>query len=42
MSGFFSLIAVGDEWKRMLKVPDDCPIEVITYLKAPHDLTSHY
>jgi purine operon repressor len=41
ISGVFSLIAVGDEWKKTLKVSGDCPIEVITYVKAPYDLGSH-
>jgi adenine phosphoribosyltransferase len=41
ISGFFSLIAVGEEWKRKLKLSGECPIEVITYLKAPLDLGSH-
>jgi len=42
MSGVFSLIAVGDEWKKALKLPGDCPVEVITYVKAPYDQSSHY
>ncbi|MEM2356034.1 MAG: phosphoribosyltransferase family protein, partial [Candidatus Bathyarchaeia archaeon] len=35
VSGIFSLIAVGDEWRKKLKLPEDCPIEVITYIKQP-------
>lgn len=35
ISGIFSLIAVGDEWKEQLKISERCPIEVITYVKAP-------
>jgi adenine phosphoribosyltransferase len=35
ISGIFSLIAVGDEWKKRLKATGECPIEVITYVKAP-------
>jgi adenine phosphoribosyltransferase len=35
ISGFFSLIAVGDEWKKKLKLSSECPVEVITYVKAP-------
>lgn len=35
ISGIFSLIAVGEEWKKKLKLPEGCPIEVITYVKAP-------
>jgi purine operon repressor len=42
MSGLFSLIAVGDEWKRALKLSGECPVEVITYVKAPYDASSHY
>jgi purine operon repressor len=41
ISGFFSLIAVGEEWKRKLKLSGECPIEVITYVKAPLDLSTH-
>jgi adenine phosphoribosyltransferase len=37
ISGIFSLIAVGDEWKKKLKIAGECPIEVITYVKAPHE-----
>jgi adenine phosphoribosyltransferase len=40
ISGFFSLIAVGEEWKKKLKLSGECPIEVITYVKAPPDLSS--
>lgn len=35
ISGIFSLIAVGDEWNKKLKLREGCPIEVITYVKAP-------
>jgi adenine phosphoribosyltransferase len=41
ISGVFSLIAVGEEWKKRLKVSGECPIEVITYVKAPYDLSTH-
>jgi adenine phosphoribosyltransferase len=41
ISGFFSLIAVGEEWKKKLKLSGECPIEVITYVKAPLDLSTH-
>jgi purine operon repressor len=41
ISGFFSLIAVGEEWKKKLKLSGECPIEVITYVKAPLDLGAH-
>ncbi|PIU59224.1 adenine phosphoribosyltransferase [Candidatus Bathyarchaeota archaeon CG07_land_8_20_14_0_80_47_9] len=42
MSGVFSLIAVGDEWKKALKLSGDCPVEVITYVKAPYDQSTRY
>ncbi len=35
ISGIFSLIAVGDEWRKRLKLPEECPIEVVTYIKPP-------
>jgi adenine phosphoribosyltransferase len=41
LSGVFSLIAVGDEWKKTLKISGDCPIEVITYVKAPVEPGAH-
>jgi adenine/guanine phosphoribosyltransferase-like PRPP-binding protein len=41
ISGVFSLVAVGEEWKKKLKLSGECPIEVITYVKAPHDLSTH-
>ena len=37
ISGVFSLIAVGDEWKKRLKFGNNAPIEVVTYLKSPFD-----
>jgi len=40
ISGFFSLIAVGDEWKKKLKLSGECPIEVITYVKAPQEIST--
>lgn len=42
ISGIFSLIAVGEEWKKKLKPTSDCPIEVITYLKSPYEQSTHY
>jgi adenine phosphoribosyltransferase len=42
MSGLFSLTAVGDEWKRALKLSGECPVEVITYVKAPYDSSTSY
>jgi purine operon repressor len=37
ISGVFSLVAVGEEWKKRLKATSEAPIEVITYVKAPFD-----
>ncbi|PMB75129.1 MAG: adenine phosphoribosyltransferase [Candidatus Bathyarchaeota archaeon] len=42
ISGFFSLIAVGEEWKRKLKLSGECPIEVITYVKAPSEQSTRF
>jgi adenine phosphoribosyltransferase len=41
VSGVFSLIAVGDEWKKRLKFSNDAPVEVVTYLKSPLDSGTH-
>lgn len=41
ISGIFSLVAVGEEWKKRLKPTNEAPIEVITYVKAPHDAGAH-
>jgi adenine phosphoribosyltransferase len=41
ISGFFSIVAVGEEWKKKLKLSGECPVEVITYVKAPYDLGTH-
>ncbi|MFW6111062.1 MAG: phosphoribosyltransferase family protein [Thermoproteota archaeon] len=35
ISGVFSLISVGDKWKKELKLPKECPVEVVTRIKAP-------
>jgi adenine phosphoribosyltransferase len=35
ISGVFLLVAVGEEWKRKLKLSGECPVEVVTYIKAP-------
>jgi purine operon repressor len=35
VSGIFSVIAVGDKWNKKLKLREGCPVEVITYVKAP-------
>jgi adenine/guanine phosphoribosyltransferase-like PRPP-binding protein len=42
ISGIFSLVAVGEEWKRRLKPSGECPIEVITYVKAPVEASTRY
>lgn len=41
ISGFFSIIAVGEEWKKKLKLSGECPVEVITYVKAPYESSTH-
>lgn len=41
ISGVFTLIAVGEEWKKKLKLSGECPIEVITYVKTPHEISAH-
>jgi len=40
ISGVFALIAVGDDWKRRLKVSNDAPIEIVTYVKSPIEMES--
>lgn len=35
LSGVFLLIAVGEDWKKKLKLSGECPVEVVTYIKAP-------
>jgi adenine phosphoribosyltransferase len=37
VSGIFSLIAIGEEWKKRLKSSQDSPVEVVTHLKSPFD-----
>jgi adenine phosphoribosyltransferase len=37
VSGIFSLIAIGEEWKKRLKNTQDTPVEVVTRLKNPTD-----
>ena len=37
ISGVFSLIAVGDEWKKRLRFGNESPVEVVTYLKSPFE-----
>jgi adenine phosphoribosyltransferase len=41
VSGVFSLIAVGDEWKKRLKLGSGAPVEVVTYLKSPLERENH-
>jgi purine operon repressor len=41
ISGVFLLIAVGEEWKKTLKLTSESPIEVVTYVKTPYDTTTH-
>jgi purine operon repressor len=41
ISGIFSLIAVGEEWKKRLKPTSEAPIEVITYVKSPYGTSGH-
>ncbi|MEJ5327481.1 MAG: phosphoribosyltransferase family protein [Candidatus Bathyarchaeia archaeon] len=38
VSGVFALIAVGEEWKKRLKLGNDAPIEVITSLHSPSEI----
>ena len=37
ISGVFSLVAVGDDWKERLKFGKDSPVEVVTYVKSPRE-----
>jgi adenine phosphoribosyltransferase len=37
ISGVFSLVAVGDDWKERLKFGKDAPVEVVTYVKSPRE-----
>ncbi len=34
ISGVYSLIAVGDEWKDKLTLPRGCPVEIVTRIKS--------
>lgn len=34
VSGIFSLISVGDEWRTRLNLPKNCPVEVVTMVRA--------
>lgn len=35
VSGIFSLIAIGTQWQSRLKLPKNCPVEVVTKIKPP-------
>ena len=40
ISGIFSLIAVGDEWRKRLRNSEESPVEVVTYIKSPFESES--
>jgi adenine phosphoribosyltransferase len=35
VSGIFSLLTIGEDWKKRLKNTSDSPVEVVTHLKNP-------
>jgi adenine/guanine phosphoribosyltransferase-like PRPP-binding protein len=35
LSGVFTLIAIGENWRRGLNIPKDCPVEVVTKIIPP-------
>ncbi len=35
LSGIFSLIAIGEDWRKGLNIPKNCPVEVITKMNPP-------
>lgn len=35
LSGIFTLIAIGEDWKKSLNLPKDCPVEVVTKANPP-------
>lgn len=37
VSGVFSLISIGEEWRKRLKSSQESPVEVVTHLKSPFD-----
>jgi adenine phosphoribosyltransferase len=41
VSGVFSLIAVGEEWKKRLKLSDNSPVEVVTSFRSPLEAEVH-
>jgi adenine phosphoribosyltransferase len=34
VSGIYSLIAIGDDWQKRIKLPKGCPVEVVTKVRA--------
>jgi len=35
LAGIFSLIAIGEDWRKGLNIPKNCPVEVITKMNPP-------
>lgn len=35
LSGIFTLIAIGEDWREGLNLPKSCPVEVVTKVKIP-------
>jgi len=35
LSGIFTLIAIGEDWRKGLNVPKECPVEVVTKMNPP-------
>jgi len=33
VAGIFALIAVGEEWKKTIDIPPDCPTEIVLQVK---------
>jgi adenine/guanine phosphoribosyltransferase-like PRPP-binding protein len=33
VAGIFALVAVGDNWKKKLEVPPNCPVEILTEIR---------
>ncbi len=36
LSGIFTLIAIGEDWKESLNLPKGCPVEVVTKVTSPN------
>ena len=34
VSGIYSLIAIGDDWQKRINLPEGCPVEVVTKVRA--------